>query len=108
MISNDGFQMIKCHRIDRDLVDMDASGYWFLIKLNFDQGFIEVAVCHKKSEKTKNIIEIYYGRSCQDIYTKIFEVYSDGMSLDHAAYLGKELKKAEIALALGIRDQYQE
>ena len=116
MQSLEGFNMIECPRLDRDLQVMDPSGYWFLIRPNFEQGVIEVAVCNKSSDKPKNIVEIYYGRSAQDIYTKILSAdYYGGVSISsyktvfiHAAYLGKELKKAEIALALGIRDYYQE
>lgn len=102
--------MIECHRIDRDSVEMDSSGYWFLIRPNFQQGIIELAVCHLSSDTPKHIVEIYYGVNAQDIYHKILSE-SGGYQitqLTHAAYLGKELKKAEFALALGLKDFYQE
>lgn len=106
--SLEGFTMIECPRLDRDLQEMDPSGYWFLIRPNFEQGVIELAVCHKDSTNPKDIIAIYYGSSAQDIYTVILTIQHYGISHAHAAYLGKELKKAEIALALGMRDYYQE
>lgn len=101
--------MIECPHLDRDLQEMDPSGYWFLIRPNFEQGVIEAALCHKDSSKPKNIIQIYYGANAQDIYTEILSQLLPYVTLmTHAAYLGKELKKCEIALALGIRDYYQE
>jgi hypothetical protein len=112
--SIEGFTMIECPHLDRDLQEMDASGYWFLIRPNFEQGVIEVAACHKASPNPKNISEIYFGSSAQDIYQGIFKNNNPNpgtayvTSLTHAAYLGKELKKAEIALALGIKETYQE
>lgn len=114
--ASEGFDMIECPRVDRDAQDMDTSGYWFLIRPNFEQGFIEAAACHKDSARPKNIVEIYYGTSAQDIYCEILKSVMPRSVPDkpyvrdftHAAYLGKELKKAELALAIGIRDHYQE
>lgn len=113
MISEEGWPMLECPKIDRDQVDMDTSGYWFLIRPNFEQGVIECAACCKDSSKPKNIYQIYYGRCAQDIYHYILNVNPlEGIqfatSMTHAAYLGKELKKCEIALALGLKDFYQE
>ena len=110
--------MIKCERVDRDAIEMDPSGYWFLIRVNFRYGHIEAAACHNdgphpehwldEDETTKKIKEIFIGQCAQDIYHHIFEKTTYVTSLTHAAYLGKELKKAEIALALGIKGHYQE
>lgn len=122
MKSKHGLEMIECHAIDRDSIKMDPSGYYFLIRVNFRQGFIECAVCHKDINNTAFVLdgepgekiagvhikEIYYGRCAQDIYHKILDVVSYVTSRAHAAYLGKELKKAEVALALGIPNYYQE
>lgn len=125
--SKHGLKMIECPIIDRDAIEMDPSGYYFLIRVNFRQGFIECAVCHKDINNTAFVLEgepgekiagvhikeIYYGRCAQDIYHKIVESYPNGGTeyvtlLSHAAYLGKELKKAEMALVLGIPNHYQE
>lgn len=100
--------MIECPRIDRDQMEMDDSGYWFLIRPNFQQGVIEVAVCHQSSKLAKHVTDVYYGANCQDIYYKILRERPFVNFLTHAAYLGKELKKAEIALAIGLKDFYQE
>ena len=91
---------------------MDDSGYWFLIRPNFRYGTIEVAVCHKdacnamEEGPSKYIKVIYFGRCAQDIYYKILRETEYVNYMTHAAYLGKELKKAE--LALGIKEPYQE
>lgn len=119
MKSINGTEMIECPPIDRDAMEMDDSGYWFLIRVSFRYGHIEVAVCHKEvvntpmtldddGENKKHIKEIFFGKCAQDIYHKILRETEYVNYLTHAAYLGKELKKAEIALALGIKDHYQE
>lgn len=107
-----GRPMIECPRIDRDAIAMDESGYWFLIRPNFRYGHIEAAVCHADAptliDDSKNIVEIYFGVCAQDVYHKILNDTKYVTSRTHAAYLGKELKKAELALALGIQKFYQE
>ena len=113
MKSQQGLEMIECPPIDRDSMEMDDSGYWFLIRPNFRYGTIEVAICHKDhsqplEDENKHIKEIYWGRSAQDIYHKILRETEYVNFLTHAAYLGKELKKAELALVLGIQKFYQE
>lgn len=136
MKSASRIEMVECPAFDRDSEKMDPSGWWFAIRPNFRYGFIECAACHigvvnpeafTYAEGMKAVLrhakEILYGRCAQDIYHKIIAkgyLDIDGatplheipdilkMKLAHAAYLGKELKKAEIALVLGIKDQYQE
>lgn len=129
MKSRDGIEMVECPPIDRDNIEIDKSKYYFLIRVNFRHGIIEVAVCHpEKGSASKisavddptcdrregvdvnslaNIYMIYYGRCAQDIYLVILNK-GFVQSYTHAAYLGKELKKAELALALGIQKFYQE
>jgi len=70
---------------------------------------IDVSICSKEH----HIMKVFSGRKAQDVYHTIFqyekknklEWFSDK---EHIAYLGKELKKAEIALALGNNAYFQE
>lgn len=84
------------------------NGCYVLIKIYRERNQIGVAICTYQHE----ILKEFRGRRAQDIYSAIFS-YMDKHNLkwfsrlDHAAYLGKELKKAEMCLALGC-DYYQE
>ena len=108
-VSND-FEIIDVKEWD-DYKDfkIEPSGYYCLIRIEWDSGKISVAVCNKKHE----IVRVFIGRRPQDIYNAIFD-YEKKNNLQwfteksHIAYLGKELKKAEIALALGNSSYYQE
>lgn len=111
--------MIECPKVNRDTIEMDPSGWWFLIRPNFRYGHIEVAACHndvvnipmtldEEGETKKHIKEIFFGNCAQDIYFHILDNTKYITLMTHAAYLGKELKKAELALALGIKGHYQE
>ena len=100
------FEVIRVKQWD-DYKDFKTDqGCYVLIKIYRDKHEIGVAVCDYKH----TILKEFRGRRAQDIYTAIF-VHSEKLNwfnrLDHAAYLGKELKKAEICLALGC-DYYQE
>ena len=87
----------------------DPTGFYTLVRVNFEYGCIEVALC----DKSHKIVKIFSGRRAQDIYNAIF-VYEKKHNLrwfqekNHIAYLGKELKKAELALSLGNNAYYQE
>ena len=78
---------------------MDPSCFYVLIRINQQEAKIEVAVCSKKHE----IVKIFRGGKSQDLYHTILK-YEIKHQIewfkrkDHIAYLGKELKKAEIAL----------
>jgi len=78
----------------------DPTGVYVLIRCDIEKSLIEVAVCDKKHA----ILKVFQGRKSQDIYYTIFE-YEKKHQLkwfsrkDHAAYLGKELKKCEFALS---------
>jgi hypothetical protein len=95
----DDFELINCPAHD-PLKDFrrDPTGTYVLIRC--DGPFIEVAVCDKKHV----IVKAFRGKKAQDLYCAIFE-YEKKNHLkwfsrkDHAAYLGKELKKAEFALS---------
>ena len=77
----------------------DPTGVYVLIRCDVKSAVIEVAICDKKH----TIIKTFRGLQSQDLYCTIFE-YEKKNKLkwfsrkDHAAYLGKELKKAEFAL----------
>ena len=101
------FDLIQCPSFD-DIKDFrrDPPGFYVLIRC--DAGLIEVAICDKKHV----IIKVFRGKRAQDLYFTIFE-YEKRHKLnwftrkDHAAYLGKELKKCEYAL-LGNETYVQE
>lgn len=71
---------------------MDEKGY-FLIRINKEKKEIELGFCKKS-----NIVElIIIGKNPQEIYyTAVKEKLMSRM--EHAAYLGKELEKAYLAL----------
>lgn len=79
----------------------DPSGCYVLIRVDREVGRIEAAVCNPKHE----IVAVFRGKKCQDVYSAIFKaekLLTDWFqSKDHTAYLGKELKKAELALEQG-------
>jgi len=107
---NKSCKVIDCPELDsHGSFRRDPSGYYVLIKINFDDYRIEVGVCDKKH----NIIGIFSGRKPQDIYDAIFQYEKKNKvtffrEKTHTAYLGKELKKAEIALATGNNAYFQE
>src|SRR3989344_1056646 len=97
----EGFEVIKCLEYD-DYKDfnMEPSGYYALIKILWDRAKISVAICNKNHEIVKEL----QGKRAQDIYFAIFKYEEENnvqwfTRKDHIAYLGKELKKAEISLA---------
>jgi tetrahydromethanopterin S-methyltransferase subunit A len=70
----------------------DKKGY-FLVQANEKKGLIELGFCKKE-----NIVEvIIQGKTPQEVY---FAAIKEKLvtRLDHAAYLGKELEKAYLAL----------
>ncbi|MEK6863551.1 MAG: DUF4346 domain-containing protein [Nanoarchaeota archaeon] len=73
----------------------DIKGY-FLIRVNDKKKIIEVGFCNYKHV----IIKIIHGKNAIDIYNTIIRRRLL-TRLEHAAYLGKELYKAEIALKYG-------
>jgi len=95
------FELVSCPPYD-PLKDFhrDPTGAYVLIRCDIENSLIEVAVCDKKH----TIIKAFRGQKAQDLYYTIFE-YEKKHKLtwfsrkDHAAYLGKELKKAEFTLS---------
>ena len=105
-----GCEIINCPEYD-PYADFkrDPTGYYVLIKVNFATCRIEVAICNKE-----HLIEmIFTGRKAQDLYDEIFKYEKKNTKewfkeKTHIAYLGKELKKAELALVLGNNAYFQE
>ena len=73
---------------------------YFRIRTRFDIGCIEIGLWNKMK-----LVEIFRGHRCQDLYTYIINKHM--LSNLHCAYLGKELKKAEMSMATGAT-YYQE
>ena len=73
----------------------DTKGY-FLIRVNEKKKRIEAGFCNYKHVVTKMI----YGQNAVDIYHTLIR-HKLLTRLEHAAYLGKELYKAELALKYG-------
>ena len=103
------FEVIRCKSYDDYKDHKNDNSCYILIKVDFEFYEIQVAICNYKHE----MLKVFKGKRPQDIYTAIFE-YEKKHNLQwfaekqHIAYLGKELKKAEIALALGNSSYYQE
>jgi len=96
----DNYPITEAPQIDYYSVPMDVSGLYFKIELDFTYGKIGVSV-RKTLELGDGIQELIYGNRCQDIYFYIIQKYINQLSHYHCAYLGKELKKAEMAMATG-------
>ncbi len=86
------FKELKAKYDDNKEFKLDEKGY-FLIRLDRKNKNIEVAFC-----KSKNIIEVKItGKTPVEIYTTIIKENLIS-NITHAAYLGRELQKAYIAL----------
>ena len=71
---------------------LDPQGY-FLIRINKEKRRIEVGHC----TNDKQIVNIIHGGNPESIMYKVIDLGIVSL-LDHAAYLGKELQKADLAL----------
>lgn len=103
------FEVISCKPYDDYRDHKNDNGCYVLVKVDFEFSEIHIAICNYQHE----ILKVFKGKRAQDIYAAIFD-YEKQNNLQwftekqHVAYLGKELKKAEIALALGNNGYYQE
>lgn len=105
----------NCPVIDAPVYDpykdfhRDKTGVYVLVRVDFSTLTIDVAIC----DKDHKIIAVFRGGTPQDIYEAIFK-YEKQQGLtwftdkSHMAYLGKELKKAQLALAMGNNAYFQE
>ena len=89
--------------------NMEATGHYVLIRPNKNDMKIEVAIC----DKDHKIVRIFIGSTCQEIYNAIFKDEEESgvvffKNKEHIAYLGKELKKCELALTEPNAIYYQE
>jgi len=106
----DDCKIIECPNYDNyKNFQLDPSGYYALIKVNFEFSCIEVGLC----DRDHNIVQIFRGKKSQDIYNALFQYERDHDIVcfeekTHIAYLGKELKKAELALVMGNANYFQE
>ena len=96
------FEVIEVRKWD-DYKDFKMDGgCYVLIRIHWDKGEVGAAICDYKH----TILKEFRGKRPQDIYNAIFD-YSEKNDkkwftrLEHAAYLGKELKKAEMCLSIG-------
>ena len=108
--TNTDYETIFCETFDpfRDFI-LDPTGFYVLVRVSFSEYCIEVAICDDKHR----VIKVFKGRAPQEIYSAIFKYEKDHQlewfqEKTHIAYLGKELKKAEVALSLGNSAYYQE
>lgn len=91
------FRVIYGHYHEiRDFV-LDKNGF-FLIKVHPETKEIGAAFVDNNTYEIKFEVR---GKTAQEVYYVIFNELNVNVRLDHAAYLGKELKKAEIALQTG-------
>jgi dihydropteroate synthase len=86
-------KMIFAKYDDMNEFVLDKKGY-FLIRLNRVKKNIEVAFCNGK----KKMALVVAGKKPIDIYHTILNKKGLPIRKDHAAYLGRELQKAYIAL----------
>ena len=92
----ENIEEIKGHYDELKDWKYDPKGY-FLIRINRETKEIEVAHC-----KRNNIVEkVIKGKKPQDVFFTICELGLISRT-DHAAYLGKELEKAYLALKYNI------
>lgn len=95
-VSAEGARVIETHYDDNKEFILDQKGY-FLIRADRKNKNIEIGFC-----KERNIVEVkIVGKKPIDIYQTILKEKIITRP-DHAAYLGRELQKAYIALQQGI------
>mgnify|MGYP001303598932 CR=1 FL=1 len=102
------FEVIEARVLDNYKDWIQDNGCYLLIKVYRDTQMIGVAVC----DYDHNILKEFRGIRGRDIWNSIFDYEKENnlnwlTSKDHIAYLGKELKKAEIALSTGF-EYFQE
>jgi len=92
-VEEEGVKEVNAQYDDAKEFVIDKKGY-FLIRLGKDRKNIEVAFCN---EKNKVVLKVT-GKKPIDIYQTILNKENLNIRMDHAAYLGRELQKAYIAL----------
>ena len=92
-VKEDDVKVVKAEYDDAKEFIIDKAGY-FLIRLDKGNKNIEVAFCN---EKNKIVLKVA-GKRPIDIYQTILNKEKLDIRKDHAAYLGRELQKAYLAL----------
>jgi len=77
---------------------LDKKGY-FLIRIDRKSKNIEVGFCNEKNK----IILVVVGKKPTDVYFTLLNKEKIDIRNDHAAYIGRELQKAYIALKENIK-----
>ena len=96
------FEVIRTKPYDDYKDHRNDDGCYTLIRIYWDTHEIGVAIC----DYQHTILKEFRGKRSNDIYVAIFKFNDEHKKnwfkvLDHAAYLGKELKKAEMCMAIG-------
>ncbi|HLC63488.1 MAG TPA: ferredoxin [Candidatus Nanoarchaeia archaeon] len=96
-VGTGGMREIKAQYDDLKEFKMDSKGY-FLIRVNKEKRRVEAGHCKGKNE----IDVMVYGDKAIDIYMTIIKL---GLIVEmgHAAYLGREIEKACLALKNGLK-----
>lgn len=102
------FEVIEARMLDPIKDFRMDNGCYALIRVYRDKNMIGVAI----SDYKHNILKEFCGYRARDLWNAIFDYEEKHKKewftvKDHIAYLGKELKKAELALATGF-EYYQE
>ena len=92
-VKEEGVKEVKAEYDDAKDFIIDNAGY-FLIRLDRNNKNIEIAFCN---EKNKVVLKVT-GKKPIDIYQTILNKENIDIRKDHAAYLGRELQKAYLAL----------
>ena len=92
-VSDDSSKIVEAKYEDNKEFVMDPKGY-FLIRINRKNKKIEVGFCEKPNVVALTVI----GDKPIEIYATILNKKKLNIRKDHAAYLGRELQKAYIAL----------
>ena len=97
-LKEDNIKEVTAEYDDSKEFVIDDKGY-FLIKLDRKAKNIEIAFCNGKN---KMILKVT-GKKPIDIYQTILNKENIDIRKDHAAYLGRELQKAYLALKYNLQ-----
>jgi dihydropteroate synthase-like protein len=91
----EGAKVVAAERLEPAVLDAEG-----MFKISIDRKEGTLVAAHYLSSDTNKPFNIVKGKTAESIYAKILQL---GLvsKLDHAAYLGAELAKAEIALNTG-------
>ena len=91
------YKVTNCPEYDHIRDYQQDPGCYLLIDVDRGKKEIVVGVCNYQNQ----LVEEFRGKMAQQIYYYILTERKYITKLEHAAYLGKELKKAEMALQAG-------